>query len=128
MMGPMMAEMLDLSDDQVSQIKAIHETARDEAQPLREQMQTLRTELQALWNTDTPDREAILAKMGAMDGVRAQLRTHRVDTRLKAHAVLTPEQRAKAAELHERFAKRRGKRGKGFGQRPGCFDDDSSGS
>ncbi len=61
---------------------------------LRAELEVKHTELGQLWRADQPSRQAILAKHVEIDGVQRQLREARVDFRLQALRVLTPEQRA----------------------------------
>ena len=58
------------------------------------QLQVLRSEMRAIWLSDSPDRKKIAAKQAKMDVVRKQLREIRMDFRLAVHRLLTPEQRA----------------------------------
>ena len=93
-------------------------------------MQSLRQELHALWQAETPDREAILAKMEEMDAMRDSLRDarrqQRVDVRLSVLQVLTPEQREKWVELRQEMRSERpgrfgGGRGGPHGRKGDCL-------
>jgi hypothetical protein len=52
-----------------------------------------RAELFLLWSADQPEKGKILAKQAEMNGLRAKLYEARVDFRLGALKVLTPQQR-----------------------------------
>jgi Spy/CpxP family protein refolding chaperone len=127
---PVLAEALDLSEAQRQQIETIVEENAPElpAEDLRQQMQSLRQELHALWQAESPDRNAILAKMSEMDAVRDGLRDarrrQRVDVRLSVLEVLTPEQRGKWLELRQEMrSERPGRLGAGRGGRHGRKGD-----
>jgi Spy/CpxP family protein refolding chaperone len=97
--GPLMIEVLDLTEEQQARIDALRESTFGERDAMREQAAQLHQELRALWAADEPDREAILAKMAEMDGQRQQQRVKMVDFRLAVREILTPEQRQKLSEL-----------------------------
>lgn len=112
---PMLARMakhLDLTEDQQARIKALHEAAKPEREALEAALDTLREEMHALWQAETPDEGAILAKQAEMDPLRQQLRAQHVRLRLAVHALLTPEQREKARASRGQRGERFGKRGK----------------
>jgi Spy/CpxP family protein refolding chaperone len=50
-------------------------------------------ELKLLWLADEPNRQQILAKHAEIDGLRKQLRESKIDFRLNALKILTPQQR-----------------------------------
>ena len=109
---------LGLSEDQQKQLGALKTDMENKAAPVREQLQTLRTELKDLWSKDNPDRNAIIAKMAEMDAYRQQLRELKVDFKLSAAKILTSEQRAKFME----FGMGHGRKG-GMGGECGCMGD-----
>jgi Spy/CpxP family protein refolding chaperone len=74
--GGMMKETLGLTDAQAKQFDAIHEKYRPQ--------------IQAVWATESTDHEAQIAKVKAI----------REAMRAEVHAILTPEQQAKADALH----------------------------
>lgn len=114
--GLKLLEKVDATAEQRAQIEALKDEMRQELAPVREAMQAKREEMRALWSAETPDRDAILAKHAEMDEVRSALRARRVEFRLAVQQILTPEQRARLAELRPE----RGHRGgRGFGKGPG---------
>ncbi len=123
--GRRMARALDLSEEQQEAVQALRKDMREELGDVRAVLREKREELAELWRAETPDRTAILAKMAELDGLRQSVRTRRVDFRLAVHALLTPEQRERAAELFARRGPgRHGRRhgrghGPGFGPGPG---------
>ncbi len=106
--GPRMARLLDLTDEQQAQIKAVLETHRMATAELRVQLAAKRGEIKALWSADHPDKAAILAKIAESDPLRQQMREDHVQLRLEMREILTPAQRkllidkrAKLRELRE---------------------------
>lgn len=108
---------LDLTPEQRERFKALRNELAERNAPVREQVQAKKAELQVLWSAEVPERNAILAKQEEIQRLRSELRVARVDHRLTALKMLTPEQRA---ELNKRMAdrpkhRRHGKHGRGFG-------------
>ncbi len=116
-MGLYMVERLGLDEAQQKQVEALRAEHLARVEPVRAKLDGLRAELQALWQAERPDRGAILAKQDEMEKQRVQLREARVDLRLAVQKLLTPEQRARAAEL-KKDRPGRGKHGRGG--HPGC--------
>ncbi len=118
---------LNLTPQQQQQIDQLRDAAAKQSEPLRVQMEQKRDVLRNLWRVDQPDRKAIEAKQAELDALRSQQQAIWTDFRFQVHAVLTPEQRIKWAEWqgpgmgrgHDRWFKRGGPRGAGFG--PGGF-------
>lgn len=114
---------LNLTPQQQQQIDQFRDAAAKQSEPLRAQMGQKRAELDTLWRVDQPDKKAITEKQAELDTLRTQQHTIWTDFRFQVHAVLTPEQRSKWAELdgpgmgrgHGRWFKRGGPRGAGFG-------------
>ena len=88
-----LAQRLGLDAEQMRQFEAIQSQQRQVIRPLKREIRAKRQQMQKLWQTDSPDRGAILAKHAEMDHVRNQLRSIRLDARLAMHAMLSPEQR-----------------------------------
>lgn len=105
-----------LSPEQKQTLKTLRQQQQERNAPLREQMQAKQAELKALWQAATPDRNAILAKQDEMDSIRRALRTTRIDQRLAAMKVLTPEQRA---QVQSQLGTCEGQGGKGKGRHGG---------
>jgi periplasmic protein CpxP/Spy len=87
---------LDLTDEQKANAREIMIAARKQAIPMRAELQVAQLELQELLVQDDVDRAAVDQHLDQIGQLRQKLMRHRVDTRLKLHAMLTPEQRAKA--------------------------------
>ena len=99
-----MAKHLDLTDDQKAQIKTMRETQKADNQGLRDQMKQLRQEMRSLDKNDATAVAALAARKGELS---QQMFTARNQSQLAFEAILTPEQKAKLAEMK---AKRQAKR------------------
>jgi len=87
MMGERMAKELGLTEDQKTQIKAIHEAARPQLEAIRAD--------QSLTREQKREKAQAIQK----------------DTQAKVDAVLTPEQRTKAQAMREKMKEHRGGKG-----------------
>lgn len=110
----MMFRELDLTDEQKAQVKQISDASKTNVQPIREQMRANRQKLQELsanGNFDAAQVQAIAAQQGNLS---AQLIVEKERVKAQIFQILTPEQRAKAAEMQtkmkERFQNRMEKR------------------
>ena len=90
---------LDLTPAQRQQIDQLRDAAIKQSEPLRVQMGQKMDELRGLWRADPPDRGAIANKQSEIDGLRLRQRAIWTELHFQVHALLTPEQRAKWAEL-----------------------------
>lgn len=99
-------DQLDLSDDQKAEIQNIRQQAR-ESGPNREEARAAREKMRELFASDASADE-LRSQHQANQSLRQALRDQRFETKLKIREVLTPEQRAKLAELKP---ERRGRRG-----------------
>jgi len=83
-----------LSAEQVAQIQKIQSDRYAEMAPVRNEMITKRTELQALFREPALDQTKIAAKQKEMIALQAQMQEKALAARLAVAEVLTPEQRA----------------------------------
>ncbi len=122
----MMFRGLDLTEEQKTQIRQIRQTSKEKIKPIREQMKANRqklAELSAGGNFDQAQVQTIAAQQGSLS---AQLIVERESVKSQIFQILTPEQKAKAAEIgaqrkqrmQERMQKRMNKRGGGTGDAP----------
>ena len=122
----MMFRGLDLTEEQKAQMKQIRQTSKEKIKPIREQMKANRqklAELSAGGNFDRAQVQAIAAQQGSLS---AQMIVERESVKSQIFQILTPEQKAKAAEIgaqrkqrmQERMQKRMNKRGGGNGDAP----------
>lgn len=124
--NPEVREAANITDEQIDQLQDIHRQAETQAIPLRADAEVIQLELQALWDEDDPDADAIHEKIDALSEVQANLQHAYADARLAAKDVLTPEQiEAVRTAARERFQDMRNNRaerretrrdGQGFGQ------------
>jgi protein CpxP len=105
--GGMMFRGLDLTDEQKAQMKAIRQANRETMKPIREQMKANREKLQQLsagGNFDAAQVQAIAAQQGSLS---AQMIVERERVKSQMFNILTPEQKAKAAEMKAQFQQKR---------------------
>lgn len=108
--GGMMLRGLDLTDEQKTQIKAIRQTSRDTVKPLREQMKANRQKLAQLSESGTFDEAQVQAIAAQQGSISAQMIVERERVKSQIMGVLTPEQKAKAAEMKAQFQQKRQER------------------
>ncbi|GAV20782.1 periplasmic protein CpxP [Mariprofundus micogutta] len=108
-----MADELNLTDQQRQQFKQIHRDNRGAGMIIRDAMQDNRDAMQKL----DPGAKGYSKQVAKLADEKAdlvkQMTVHRAEVRAEIHAILTPEQRTKAAELKKNF--RKGGKG-GFGR------------
>ena len=100
-----MQQELGLDDNQTSQIKAIHEQAKQDTQGLRQEMRQAKEEMGKLMASDASDTE-LRQQYRKMQGIRQQLSRKRFEKKLAVRKVLTTEQRTKMAELKQQRRQR----------------------
>jgi Spy/CpxP family protein refolding chaperone len=83
-----------LSPEQVAQIQKIQSDRYAEMAPVRNEMITKRTELQALFREPALDQAKIAATHKEIAALQAQMQEKALAARLAVAEVLTPEQRA----------------------------------
>jgi Spy/CpxP family protein refolding chaperone len=91
--GPGMAGV-NLSAEQVAQIQKIQSDRYAEMAPVRNEMVTKRTELQALFREPALDQAKIAATHKEITALQAQMQEKALAARMAVAEVLTPEQRA----------------------------------
>jgi Spy/CpxP family protein refolding chaperone len=96
------AQALNLTDAQKAQAKTIFQQARETAKPIREQLKQNRQALAAV--VKAGGNEAELQKLATVQGkLRSQMVVIRSEAAAKFYASLTPEQKAKADQMQQRF-------------------------
>jgi periplasmic protein CpxP/Spy len=118
--GPLMGirrglARLGLTDQQKTQIKAIFDGHKTDIQGLAARMKTARQALDAaIWSG--ADETTIRAKAADVAAVQADMAVLRATIHTQVFAVLTPDQQAKANQLHQQGPWRRmgGRKGPGF--------------
>lgn len=90
---------LDLTDEQKAQVKQIRQTSKETVKPIREQMKANRqklAELSASGNFDSAQVQTIAAQQGSLT---SQMIVEKERIKSQIFQILTPEQKAKAAEM-----------------------------
>lgn len=117
--GERMCARLACSPDQKAKIQQIKASKAPQLKAAREQMRTLRAQVQAELRKPSPDAKAIARLDAQIDAQRAAIHSQRRAGQLQLLALLTPEQKTKLlAAADQRRGKGHGKRG-GHGQRRG---------
>ncbi len=89
----MMAKHLDLSEEQLTTIKKIHEDSRTDGLEKRKELMRLRNEHQGEMLKDSPSEKTVLALNSQMGALKTEMRALRLKARLAVREQLTPEQR-----------------------------------
>lgn len=116
--GGMIEKHLDelgLEADQKTKIEGILEAAKKDREADREEMRAAHRELRKLLEADSPDVAAVDAQVEKLGKLKTAKHKAMLHTLLDIRAELTPEQRKKMKELHEKAWKER----KGKGHRDG---------
>ena len=90
---------LNLSEDQKSKIQAIYEKSREDAQALRDQMRQFAEQRAAIVNADTFNADAARDLATREATFNIDLNVARMESENAIYNLLTPEQKAKLAEL-----------------------------
>ncbi len=112
-----MAQKLNLTDSQKAQARSIMDSARTSAKPIAQQLRQEKTALHDAVKAGKPDADIdqLSSQVGNLEG---QLTAIRTKAFAKVYALLTPEQRTQADQMHQQ---RRGmfKGGRGHGNETG---------
>jgi Spy/CpxP family protein refolding chaperone len=98
---------LALTDAQKQQAQSIRQTTKAQAQPLAQQLKTARQELAAA--VQAGDQTKIQQAAQNVGNLQGQLLAVRSRGKAQFYAILTPEQKAKAAEFQQKVKQRLGK-------------------
>lgn len=104
----MLAEELELTEEQQAQLEEQKFAARKSAIETRSKLKLQRLELHKLMRADTPDESKIKSTVEEMGELKTELQLNRVQTKLNMHKILTPEQREKMQSLKREFRRHRG--------------------
>jgi len=94
-LGPRIAQQLNLTQDQVNQLRQLRQDFWNDTQATREQLQTKCKQMIELWTAAQPDAGRIKALAADIDALRAEIRDAGIDYMIRALGVLTPAQRDK---------------------------------
>lgn len=98
--GPVgMARELGLSSAQQKQVRTLLAAERKETATLRQKLEEARDQRREAMRAETFDEAAVRKAVTAENNLRTELMVARARTHGKISAILTPEQREKAAEL-----------------------------
>jgi protein CpxP len=97
--GPMMMEMLDLTDAQRAQIKQIHENAKPTLKPLWQQEHQSHRAMMDLITSGNFDQAKAQAIANQEAQIHAQLEVQHAQLMAQAYQVLTSEQKTKLSEF-----------------------------
>jgi len=106
----MMLRGIDLTDDQKAQVKTIMQSSRESSKPLREQMKANRQKLQTLSDSGNFDQAQVQALADEQGRLTAQMIVEKEKVKSQISAILTTEQKAKAAEMKAQFKQKREER------------------
>lgn len=101
------AERLGLDEATRDAIREIVRSSSEEARSLREEYRAERGALHDLLHQHPPDRDAVMAQAEKIGAIKTELRKHRLDTMLRIHALLTPEQLEELVEIRDEYRSRR---------------------
>ena len=108
--GRVLARLLDLSEEQVTQLQELQEELQTTVQPLREERGLLHDQLELLLESDAPNAEEVGALVIAIHEVNQQIEQAQQDFTASFEAILTAEQLEKLQEFLDN--PRRGPRGR----------------
>ena len=112
-----MAQKLNLTDSQKAQARSILDSARTSAKPIAQQLRQEQTALHEAVKAGRPDADIdrLSSQVGNLEGQMTAIRSKAF---AKVYALLTPEQRTQADQMHQQ---RRGmfKGGRGHGNETG---------
>jgi Spy/CpxP family protein refolding chaperone len=109
-----MAEVLDLTDEQKTQVREIIAAEWETTKPLRATLREKRRELRAAMQSGTFDEAAIRSIAASQADTFTELIVAKARGTSKVFAVLTPEQQAKAEKIRPLLKGRRGGHHRGF--------------
>lgn len=101
-----MAQKLNLSDEQKSQVKTIMEDSKTRVKPLMESLRENRKQAENLGQDGAFNEEQVNQIADSQSETMKQLFIEKEKTKAQIFAVLTPEQRTQAAEMKEQFKNR----------------------
>ena len=110
-----MIETLNLSEDQVQQLKAIHGESRDDRE---KGFETLRNEVNTMRNlvSQSASTSELRAQHQKIQALKQDMSERRFEKMLQMYEVLTPEQRKTFAEKMKMRHGRKGRFGRGRGR------------
>ncbi len=108
-----LAERLELTEEQIVAIKGIREAGQEKNQVLRKELIRLNHDLKGELLKDDPSEKTALDLVKKIGALETEMDAGRLENRLEVRKQLTPEQRDKMLMMKERFNGGRGHRGGG---------------
>lgn len=96
-----LATALNLTADQQTQVKALHEQLKAQMTPLMAQSKQQHEELKSLMNGTNPDANEVGQKTLAANQTQGQIKALHESFKTKLVALLTPDQKAKFAQMEQ---------------------------
>ncbi len=109
-MSARMFRGLDLTDEQKSQIKQIHESHSESIKTIRQQISAERQSLRQAQQGGAFDEAAVSQKLAALAPLQAKLMGERFRIHQEMLSVLTPDQKAKFDQMREQMKAKRAER------------------
>jgi periplasmic protein CpxP/Spy len=97
---------LQLTGDQIARIEEVFQSSLPELRQQKHELDRLETDLSRLIDTSA-DEDAVMAEADRVEKVRAGLSKCRTRMLVRIRRVLTPDQRAKLADLHQEWERDR---------------------
>lgn len=116
-MAGIMLRGLDLTDDQKAKVKGIFEASRASVEPIMKSMKENHEKLRAATANGSFDQAQVEAIAAEQGNLMAKLIVEKERAKSQVFAILTDDQKAKAATMREKREPRM-KDGKGFGAKP----------
>jgi Spy/CpxP family protein refolding chaperone len=104
--GEMMLRGLDLTDEQKVQVKQIVEASKTKTQPIRESLKANHQKLDELTANGAFDETAVSAIATEKGNISAQMTVERARVTSQIFALLTDDQKVKAAEMKSKMQER----------------------
>ena len=99
--------ILDLTEDQKAEIKAIHITQVKAIQSLKDEVMINKAKINAAMNMDNPDMKEIVGLVEANGKLLTDIQTKKIESQIKVRSLLTDEQKV-MVDAHQ--GQRQGKR------------------
>ena len=106
----MMLRGLDLTDAQKAQVKQIMETSRTNTKSVHEQMKANRQQLEASSANGNFNQAQVQSLAAQQGNLHAQMIVEKERVKSQIYQILTPEQKAKAAEMKAQMDQKRQER------------------
>lgn len=90
--GKQIAQQLNLTQDQMSKLKAIHDQFKQATQTQRQELMARIKELADLWANGSSTTEELTAKADQIDALKTQIRNIAISYMVQARSILTPDQ------------------------------------